>query len=58
MHSNLGDVDEAVAATQLPEDVRPTALGFGTLTDGFLDFDTGSEGPYRVRLASIVMKVG
>lgn len=56
MHSNIGDVDELVATTQLPEEVRPWALGFGTLTDGFLGFETG-EGERTVKLASVVMKV-
>mmetsp|Transcript_41353 Transcript_41353/g.104812 ORF Transcript_41353/g.104812 Transcript_41353/m.104812 type:complete len:613 (+) Transcript_41353:60-1898(+) len=55
MHSNLGSVEELLETVALQEDIRPFALGFGTLLDGFQDFELEGE-TAKISLASIVMK--
>jgi hypothetical protein len=56
MHSNIDSIDDAVNATSLPEAVRPTALGFGSILDGYLPFGTENGQEERLELSSIVMK--
>lgn len=56
MHSNLQNVDDAVNAASLPEPVRPTALGFGSILDGFLPFGKERGKEENIGLSSIVMK--
>jgi hypothetical protein len=36
IHSNLGSVTEVLAAARLPPRIRPAALAFGSLADGFV----------------------
>ncbi|KAK3237970.1 hypothetical protein CYMTET_51979, partial [Cymbomonas tetramitiformis] len=57
MNSNLGSVQEVLAAGALPERVRPQIVGFGTLLDGFLPFDIGDgQNEATISLCSVVMK--
>jgi len=64
MNSNLESVDEVLEMMSLEEELRPIALGFGTLMDGFVPFHVGSgsgaangalENP-SLNMASVVMK--
>lgn len=56
MHSNLGDVDEVLEVGRLPERVKPSAVGFGTLADGFVPFEAPDGTEVNVKMSSIVMK--
>ena len=56
MHSNFTSTQEVLAAAALPERIRPKAVGFGTLMDGFLPFIDGDGTTHDITLASIVMK--
>mmetsp|Transcript_39795 Transcript_39795/g.112908 ORF Transcript_39795/g.112908 Transcript_39795/m.112908 type:complete len:600 (-) Transcript_39795:234-2033(-) len=63
MHSNLESVDECIEMIELDEDIRPVALGFGTLLDGFIPFQADpassevcSAGPPTLEMVSVVMK--